>query len=192
MNFNDLIYQAGLTAQGCGYELDDYTKAAIERFYTLTVKAATQEAHARANQPWARRCGQLVAAEREAIARAADWCWQNAIEQHIPQRIRARHAPGADTLALAREAGFNDPNDRGPLWQARINRLVTLAQIKECEACALECDELAELNRTSPTDSMWQWGECAAALRMRAQRLREVLLADPQTLTGQGDHSCPT
>lgn len=174
MNFDDLLYQAGLTAQGCWDDLDDYAKAAIERFYALTVGAATQEAHARANQSWALMCDQLLAAEREVIARDADWCLQNAIEQHIPQRIRARRSLRADALALAREAGFNDPDDRSALWQAKISRLVAQAQADECDACARECDELAELNRTSPTDSLWQWGECAAALRMRAQKLRDA------------------
>lgn len=33
------------------------------------------------------------------------------------------------------------------------------------EEAAKVCDELAELGRTSPTDSMWQHGECAAAIR---------------------------
>ena len=43
-------------------------------------------------------------------------------------------------------------------------------QLEEARKHALEeaakvCDELAELSRTSPTDSMWQHGECAAAIR---------------------------
>ena len=173
MNFDDLLYQAGLTAQGCWDELDDYAKEAIARFYTLTVTAASEAAHIQANQSWALMCDQLVAAEREVIARDAEWCIQNAIEQHIPQRIRARRSPRADALALAREAGFNDPDDRSELWLAKVERLVATAKADECEACARECDDLAELNRTSPTDSMWQWGECAAALRMRAERLRK-------------------
>ena len=97
------------------------------------------------------------------------------------QAHQARTTQQAYTLALARDAGFNDPDDRGPRWRAKINRLVILAQIEECEACARECDELAELNRTSPTDSMWQWGECAASLRVRAQRLREALLTESLT-----------
>ena len=34
---------------------------------------------------------ELVAAkERKACAREADWCIQNHLEQHIPERIRAR------------------------------------------------------------------------------------------------------
>jgi hypothetical protein len=39
----------------------------------------------------------------------------------------------------------------------------------ERKECAKVCDELAELNRQEPTDSMWQWGECAAAIRARGQ-----------------------
>lgn len=42
-----------------------------------------------------------------------------------------------------------------------------VATAKEREACAKACEELAELNRTSDTDSMWEWGECAAAIRAR-------------------------
>ena len=38
---------------------------------------------------------------------------------------------------------------------------------KEREACAKVCEELAELSRISDTDSMWEWGECAAAIRAR-------------------------
>jgi hypothetical protein len=37
----------------------------------------------------------------------------------------------------------------------------------EREACANVCEELAELSRISDTDSMWEWGECAAAIRAR-------------------------
>ena len=39
----------------------------------------------------------------------------------------------------------------------------------EREACAKVCDELAELNRTSPTDSMWEQEECASAIRARGE-----------------------
>ena len=38
----------------------------------------------------------------------------------------------------------------------------------EREACAKVCDELAELNRQNPTDALWQWEECAAAIRNRS------------------------
>jgi ribulose 1,5-bisphosphate carboxylase large subunit-like protein len=34
----DLMYNAGLTAQGCWDEMDDYAKQAIERFAELIVK----------------------------------------------------------------------------------------------------------------------------------------------------------
>lgn len=36
--FDDLLYSAGLTAQGCWDELDDYARDAIERLYRLTVE----------------------------------------------------------------------------------------------------------------------------------------------------------
>jgi hypothetical protein len=35
--FDDLMYAAGLTAQGCWDELDDYDKQAIEKFAQLIV-----------------------------------------------------------------------------------------------------------------------------------------------------------
>ena len=37
----------------------------------------------------------------------------------------------------------------------------------EREACARLCDELGDMNKLAPTDSAWQWGECAAAIRAR-------------------------
>lgn len=43
-------------------------------------------------------------------------------------------------------------------------------QRAEREACAKVCDELAELNRRASTDSMWQQGECAAAIRNRKEQ----------------------
>lgn len=55
-----------------------------------------------------------------------------------------------------------------------LQGVVTIGAIRsallECERltreeCAKVCDELAEDNRVSPTDSMWQWEECAAAIR---------------------------
>ena len=48
-----------------------------------------------------------------------------------------------------------------------IMKLVGDAVAKEREACAKVCDELAELNRFSETDSMWEWAECSAAIRAR-------------------------
>ena len=51
-----------------------------------------------------------------------------------------------------------------------LTSFAALVAAKEREVCAKVCDELAELNRTAPADSMWQWGECAAAIRARAQK----------------------
>ena len=48
-------------------------------------------------------------------------------------------------------------------WTLMCEKMVAA----EREACAKVCDELAELSRTSDTDSMWEWGECAAAIRAR-------------------------
>lgn len=71
-----------------------------------------------------------------------------------------------EIIAMAREAGLSFvPDTNSPLV-----RIVRKAVAKERDACALVCDELAELNRTAPTDSMWQWGECAAAIRARGQK----------------------
>ena len=68
-----------------------------------------------------------------------------------------------EIIAMAREEGLSFvPDTNSPLV-----RIVRKAVGKEREACAQVCDELAELNRASPTDSMWQWGECAAAIRAR-------------------------
>ena len=71
-----------------------------------------------------------------------------------------------EIIAMAREEGLSFmPDANSPLA-----RIVRKAVAKEREACAQVCDELAELNRTAPTDSMWQWGECAAAIRARGQK----------------------
>ena len=71
-----------------------------------------------------------------------------------------------EIIAMAREEGLPFvPDSNSPLV-----RIVRKAVAKEREACAQVCDELAELNRTAPTDSMWQWGECAAAIRTRGQK----------------------
>jgi len=43
-----------------------------------------------------------------------------------------------------------------------------LVAAAEREECAKVCDELAELNRQNPTDALWQWEECAAAIRNRS------------------------
>ncbi len=50
---------------------------------------------------------------------------------------------------------------------AELGRFAEIVAAGEREACARLCDELAERNRVSPTDSLWQWGECAAAIRAR-------------------------
>lgn len=47
-------------------------------------------------------------------------------------------------------------NARSALMEARALGLEEAAKV---------CCELAELNRTVATDSMWQWYECAAAIR---------------------------
>jgi hypothetical protein len=84
----------------------------------------------------------------------------------------------ADLIALAREAGFDLPpfydNVDGDNYQTpryvlpgKLQAFADLIRQKEREECAKVCDELAELNRTSPTNSMWQWAECAAAIRAR-------------------------
>ena len=36
--FNDLMYQAGLTAQGCWDQMDDYDRTAILKFAELIVR----------------------------------------------------------------------------------------------------------------------------------------------------------
>ena len=83
-----------------------------------------------------------------------------------------------EITAMAKEAGF--PFNKYGLLQgdddgeidadAAFAIFAALVAAKEREACAQVCDELAELNRASPTDSMWQWGECAAAIRARGQK----------------------
>lgn len=86
-----------------------------------------------------------------------------------------------EIIAMAREAGIEFQSHVGVLGRTntttsgsqsidKIQRLIELVAAKEREACAKVCDELAELNRTAPTDSMWQWGECAAAIRARGQK----------------------
>lgn len=89
-----------------------------------------------------------------------------------------------EIMAMAREAGFRtghidltigDPVPfiapaSGTSCIVEVQRFAALVAAKEREACAKVCDELAELNRTAPTDSMWQWGECAAAIRARGTK----------------------
>jgi len=61
------------------------------------------------------------------------------------------------------------PPEVRDVWLAAWTIAWAMAEQMEREACAKVCDELAALNRSSPTDSMWQWGECAAAIRARGQ-----------------------
>ena len=89
-----------------------------------------------------------------------------------------------DVIRLAKEAGiapkpmildgveyeyqyveFND-NIGGDEFGC-IERFAALVAAAEREECAKACDELAEINRRASTDSMWQQGECAAAIRAR-------------------------
>lgn len=58
----------------------------------------------------------------------------------------------------------------GPSLRTEFDAQLLKAVLAEREACAKECDDLARLNRTSDTDSMWQWEECAAAIRQRGRR----------------------
>lgn len=82
-----------------------------------------------------------------------------------------------EIIAMAKEAGFDMsrlPSIRAANVYGEVNdelaRFAALVAAKEREACGKVCDELAELNRTAPTDSMWQWGECAAAIRARGTK----------------------
>jgi TRAP-type C4-dicarboxylate transport system substrate-binding protein len=45
MRMEDLMYKAGLTAQGCWDEMDSYDRQAIEKFAELIVKECSQQAH---------------------------------------------------------------------------------------------------------------------------------------------------
>lgn len=81
-----------------------------------------------------------------------------------------------EIMAMAKEAGFEvtehaikATNVYGEIDE-ELAIFAALVAAKEREVCAKVCDELAELNRTAPTDSMWQWGECAAAIRARGQK----------------------
>jgi len=44
-HIEQLLYEAGLTAQGCWDELDDYAKEAIQRLVTLTIRECMKQAH---------------------------------------------------------------------------------------------------------------------------------------------------
>ena len=44
--FDDLMYRAGLTAQGCWDEMDEYDRNAIQKFAELIIKETLQVARA--------------------------------------------------------------------------------------------------------------------------------------------------
>lgn len=79
-----------------------------------------------------------------------------------------------EIIAMAKEASSMERLPWNGEWIFRSKKelmaFAALVAAKEREVCAKVCDELAELNRTAPTDSMWQWGECAAAIRARASK----------------------
>ena len=75
-----------------------------------------------------------------------------------------------DIERLAREADPDYGNADGLLSDSlcgrdAIERFAALVRNAVLEESAEVCDELADLNRQSETDSMWQQGECAAAIR---------------------------
>lgn len=45
----NLMYQAGLTAQGCWDNMDEYDHAAIQKFAELIIQECIQQAHAVSN-----------------------------------------------------------------------------------------------------------------------------------------------
>ena len=75
-----------------------------------------------------------------------------------------------DVIRLAREANIDlehhESIGREPVWIATQDELERFTAMV-MEECAKVCDELAEINRRASTDSMWQQGECAAAIRAR-------------------------
>lgn len=72
-----------------------------------------------------------------------------------------------EVLKWAREVGLTGLVEGGLF--GHFEQLYSLAYAAGAaamkERAAKVCDELAELNRVAATDSMWQWGECAAAIR---------------------------
>jgi hypothetical protein len=58
-----------LTRQAGGF---DATPKFLERFAALVAEKATEQANARQNASWALMCKKMVAAEREACAKAAE------------------------------------------------------------------------------------------------------------------------
>lgn len=70
-----------------------------------------------------------------------------------------------DVLQLARKAAEGrHAVSEGDAHSLRFDELERFAALV-LEDAAKVCDELAELSRESETDSMWQHGECAAAIR---------------------------
>ncbi len=49
--------------------------------------------------------------------------------------------------------------------QAQVDMLVEAAIAATLEKAAKLCEELGVLNSKKPTLSVWQWNECAAAIR---------------------------
>lgn len=77
-------------------------------------------------------------------------------------------------IEMAREAGYDmeagqriGESSDIELFTRFASLVAAQAAAEEREECAKVCDELAELNRKAFSDSMWQQGECAAAIRGR-------------------------
>lgn len=75
-----------------------------------------------------------------------------------------------DVIKLVREIADKDKvdpfiNGFFILTPDELDRFAARHRALALEEAARTCDELAELSRTSETDSMWQHGECAAAIR---------------------------
>ena len=64
---------------------------------------------------------------------------------------------------------IDQPGEYHPDWHNIRDKYFASLVLQEA-ACI--CDELAELSRTNETDSMWQHGECASAIRVVADNLR--------------------
>ena len=80
-----------------------------------------------------------------------------------------------DVIQLAREATKQEPREdwNSTAWVLGDEALEHFAKAVEqrtLERAAQTCNELAELNREKPTDSMWQWEECAAAIRALGEK----------------------
>lgn len=70
-----------------------------------------------------------------------------------------------DVIKLAREAAHGrHATNEVDAHSLRVEELSRFAELV-LEEAANVCDELAELNRRALSDSMWQQGECAAAIR---------------------------